>query len=235
MLAQQVVASPADPLPAVVLVQAVFPNGLLYFGSGVMVGRNDVLTATHMVYEPGWGGYASSVTVVPAFVPELGANSPYGAFPAIVTLADTGFGPTGDGRILAGNRGPGLVGSERDVAFLSLQTPLGDATGWMGLDPTFTQGYANLSGYPAPYGYRLTNDVAWAFDDPVDQFMNLYWFEAHPGNSGGPVWHYGPDGNPAVVGLVSGGTGGRGGAAFEIATSYESILGWIASNGYLLA
>jgi hypothetical protein len=41
-----------------------------------------------------------------------------------------------------------------------LRTPLGDATSWMGLDPTPTEGYANLRGYPAVYGRRLTNDVA---------------------------------------------------------------------------
>ncbi len=69
----------------------------------------------------------------------------------------------------------------------------------------------------------------------MGDLVNLYWLEAHPGNSGGPVWHSGPGGNPAVVALVSGGFGGRGGAAYEIATSYESTLGWIASNDHLMA
>ncbi len=239
LAAQQGVASAVYPWSAVVLVQATYPNGVSYWGSGVMVGRNDVLTAGHVVYNPAWGGLASSVTVIPAYVPELGLNGPHGSSYASVTAADTQFDPDGDRRAESGNGGPGLFGSERDLAFLTLQTPLGDRTHWMGLDPTFKQGYANQSGYPFLYGNRLTNDTAYASDDAVDAFTDLRWFETRPGNSGGPIWHYGPDGQPAVVGIVSSGSGGadgaRGGAAFDIATSYESILGWITSNDHLIA
>ena len=106
----------------------------------------------------------------------------------------------------------------------------------MGLDPAFKQGFANLTGHPGRYGGILTNDVALAFDDPVDSFTDLRHFEAHPGNSGGPLWHFGPDGRPSVVGLASSGTiGGKGGAAVDIGSYYNLILGWIASNDALIA
>jgi V8-like Glu-specific endopeptidase len=130
------------------------------------------------------------------------------------------------------------VGIERDMAFLTLRTPIGDQTGWMDLDPTFKQGYANLSGYPAPGGRshpRLTNDVELAWDDPLDAITNVTAFEAHPGNSGGPLWHYGSNGRPAVVGIVSSGINGKGTAAYDISSNYASILGWIASNDNLIA
>jgi V8-like Glu-specific endopeptidase len=236
VLAQEGVSSASYPWSSVVLLSLAFPNGFLSYGSGVMVGRNDVLTAGHMVYNPAWGGLASAVVVTPAYVPGRGFDGPYGSSDAWVSVADLDFDPERDRLVPPGNGGPGLAGSERDVAFLTLKAPLGDQTGWMRLDPGFKEGYANLSGYPAAFGYRLTNDTAWAYDDAVDSYTNIGYFEARPGNSGGPVWHYGPDGAPAVVGLVSSGHGGnRGFAAFDIATSYASILGWIASNDHLIA
>ena len=234
-LAHQGVASSAYPWSTVVRLEAVFPNGVVTSGSGVMVGRNDVITAGHVVYSPAWGGMATSIIATPAYVPELGYESPYGSSYAFVTAADTRFDPDGDRLIARGDRGPGLAGSELDFAFLSLQYPLGDRTSWMGLDPGRKEGYANLSGYPNTAGYRLTNDTAWAFDDPVDAVTNIHHFEAHPGHSGGPVWYYGADGRPTVIALVSSGRDGRGGVAFDIATSYVSILDWIASNDHLIA
>lgn len=217
------------------LLTTTFPNGMFSIGSGVMVGRNDVLTAAHVIYEPAWGGFASQVVATPAAVVGPPFQAPYSASFARITAADTQFDPNGDRLIEAGNRGPGYVGSERDIAFLTLDIPLGDRTGWMALDPGFKQGYANLSGYPAVHRHALTNDTAWAYDDAVDAFTNLFYFEAHPGNSGGPVWHYGSDGRPAVVGIVSSANNGRGLAALDIAPYHPSILSWSASNDHLIA
>lgn len=237
-LAQRGVFTSEYPYSAVVFLHVVFPNGASAFGTGVMVGPNDVLTAAHVVYAPASGGYPTSLVAVPAYVPALGwEGSPFGFSTAAVTIADTGFDPDNDGIIRAGNGGPGLEGSERDVALLTLNTPLGFRTGWMDLDPTFKQGFAHLTGYPGVYGRTLTDDVALAYDAPNDSFTYITWFEAHRGNSGGPVWHYGPSGRPSVVGLVSSGdpNAGRGVAAFDIANSYDNILYWMASNDYLLA
>lgn len=232
---QEIVGSSLHPWSTVVYVEAVFPNGQVFGGSGVIVGRNDVLTAAHVVYNPAAGGLATSVLVVPAFTPDRWPYAPYGASYAAVTAADFSVDPDGDGMALVGNGGPGLVGSEVDVAFLTLNAPLGDRTGWMLLDPTFQRGDANLSGYPGQYGGRLTNDTAYAFDDARDAFTNIAAFEAHKGNSGGPLWVLDNLGRPAVVGLVSSAEDGRGVAAFDIATSYGSIVGWITGNDTLLA
>ena len=70
--AQQGVASTTYPWSSVVLVLATFPNGFIGTGSGVMVGRNDVLTAAHVVFRPAWGGAATFVEVLPAAVNGLG-------------------------------------------------------------------------------------------------------------------------------------------------------------------
>lgn len=233
-LAQQFVASAAWPWSAVVQVTAKFPNGVVYLGSGVMVGRNDVLTAAHVVYNRAWGGAAVDVEVTPA-VSTLGPpfRGPYGRHDAQITYVDTRVdpqvGPDGNFFAVPGDRGPGYAGSERDMAFLSLWTAVGDRTGWMSLDPTFKGGYANLSGYAYKDNGRLTNDVALAGDDRVDAFTYIGNFQVFQGQSGGPLWHYGSGGRPAVVGIAS-----TAGAAYDVATNYASILGLIASNDAMI-
>ena len=236
MAAQQLVGATAYPWSTVVKVTADFPNGQTFTGSGVMVGRNDVLTAAHLVYHPDRGGLATNVIVTPAYIPERGYESPYGS--SYATVGPVQALATGTD-VRGNNIRPGdglrnsLAGTERDVAFLTLKVPLGDKTHWMGLDPSFKEGYANLSGYPVKHGLRLTNDVAYATDDAVDSFTSLRHFESIPGNSGGPLWRWSADGKPVVVGLASSGSG-PGGAAFDIATSYTSIISWITSNDHLL-
>src|SRR4051794_40873568 len=54
----QIIRSAAFPWSTVVLVAAAFPDGAIKYGSGVMIGRNDVATAAHVVYRPQDGGYA---------------------------------------------------------------------------------------------------------------------------------------------------------------------------------
>lgn len=49
------------------------------------------------------------------------------------------------------------------------------------------------------------------------------------------MWHYGSDGRPAVVGIVSSANNGRGLAALDIAAYHPSILSWSASNDHLIA
>ncbi len=238
LAARQPITSTDWPWSAIVKLTVSFPSGDLFDGSGVMVGRNDVLTAAHLVYKRSEGGYANSVIVTPAFEPERGYESRYGSFHARVQIADTNYDHDANGvffpagMILPGNNGPGLVGSERDVALLALQTPLGDRTGWMAVDPDFKEGWANLSGYSN--GGRLTNDTEWAQDAVSDSYTSIRNFEADHGTSGGPVWHYDSLGRPAVVAIVSSGSNGHGRAAFDVATSWASIRQWIQANNHLI-
>ena len=64
------------PYRAVAYIEATFPNGQTYTGSGYLVGPNDVLTASHVVYSVADGGLATSVTV---YAGRDGASQPYGA------------------------------------------------------------------------------------------------------------------------------------------------------------
>jgi V8-like Glu-specific endopeptidase len=242
--AGQPVTSTDWPWSAIVRLTVNFPNApFTYYGTGVMVGRNDVLTAAHLVYSPVWG-HANSVIVTPAYTPELDFGSRYGSYHALVQIADTQFDPNGDGILASGNNGPGLFGAERDVALLALRTPLGDRTGWMEIDPTFRAGWAHLSGYPDVYGYeRLTDDVAQAFDAASDSYTHISNFEVHRGNSGGPVWHYDSLGRPAVVAIVSTAntfndanpSNDRGVVAFDVAGAWDpGIRQWMEANNHLI-
>jgi V8-like Glu-specific endopeptidase len=47
------------PYSAVTYIEAEYPNGTIREGSGVVVGKNDVLTASHIIYSDANGGLES--------------------------------------------------------------------------------------------------------------------------------------------------------------------------------
>ena len=61
--AQVAVINSSYPQSTVVHLDVLFPNGFHKHGSGVMVGRNDVLTAGHVLYDPSLGGLAMKAQV----------------------------------------------------------------------------------------------------------------------------------------------------------------------------
>lgn len=216
------------PWRTVVYIEATFPDGQVFTGSGVMVGPNDVLTASHVLYNSSRGGAATTVTVTPAFDPSP-LETPYGTLFASSIRYFTDFDPDGDGFIFDGDLGPALAGSELDVALIDLGTPVGDLTGWMGLDPDFVSGVVNVTGFPTVYGYNLMNDSGPALDSATDWVTYFGGIEVRSGDSGGPVW-YASNGTPYVVGVVS-----TSGWAADIAGTYSAILGWMNDNDGLIA
>jgi len=57
----------AFPWNAVVLIRVTFPDGSLISGSGAIVGENDILTASHVVYSAEHGGAATEIKLYPGF------------------------------------------------------------------------------------------------------------------------------------------------------------------------
>jgi V8-like Glu-specific endopeptidase len=192
-----------------------------------MVGANDVLTASHVVYDAGTGAVPVSVTVTAGYDPDLDAQ-PFGTVEAASWHYSGGFDPDGDGLIAAGNGGAGLAGSEQDLALIDLAIPLGVETGWMDIDPDFESGYVNVTGYPGVSGFEMTNDFGHVSDHRIDNVTYTDGLELHPGNSGGPLWYQGEDG-PAVVGVVSTGL-----AACDVAAFYDTLTGLMAANDVLM-
>jgi V8-like Glu-specific endopeptidase len=210
------------PGSSVVYIESRFGSSWLA-GSGVLVGRNDILTASHVIYHP-LLGLADEINVFFSYDPNEGAvmhtASPQHYF--------TTFDPDGDGYLYAGDgKTATLGGSELDVALLSLGVAMGDVYGWMGIDFSFSAGSINVTGHPSLYGWHMTGDTGYVQKHWVDSYIDISGLDVNPGNSGGPLWYY--DGNTAtVVGVVSTGV-----AATSL-HSHDWLSAAILANDHLI-
>ncbi|MBU0796506.1 MAG: trypsin-like serine protease [Alphaproteobacteria bacterium] len=230
MTGTPVPSTDAYPWRSIVYVRAVFDTGNgqteTYVGSGFVTGRNDVLTAGHMVYS-GLYGEAISVEVFPG---RSGNFQPYGSYQAqewSYNAVDTD-----------GDRTINPQESARDVALLSFTMPLGETTGWMGLEPNFLNGTMNVTGYPTRPDLGnavMVTDSANAIADRSDtviynDVIHIGNHDIRSGSSGSPVWYL-SDGIPYAAGIVS-----TTSWAFNIGGAYyDELLYQMAANETLLA
>ncbi|MBS7791442.1 trypsin-like peptidase domain-containing protein [Roseococcus sp. SDR] len=169
-----------------------------FVGSGALVGRNDVLTAAHVVYSATFGRLADRIEIAFSYDPNEG--TPAWINPVWVQWYRD-FDPNRDTRISSGDgRAGSLAGAELDVALLSLGTAPGDRNGWFGMDPNSQGGSVGVIGHPSVYGNRMMFDAGTATKDAVDNVFNIRSdLEINGGNSGGPIYV----GNYSIVGVVS--------------------------------
>jgi V8-like Glu-specific endopeptidase len=211
-----------------VYVESAFPSGGRLGGTGVMVGPNDVLTASHLLYSAQQGGAATSVKVVAAYNSNLGFT-PYGEAHSTSFHYHNDYDPDGDRMIAAGDGGSGLAGSELDLGIIDLSTALGQQTGWMTMDPGFSSGTLNVSGYSASAGWKLLSGVSNVTDDGTDSITYTPNLSLTPGNSGGPLWYQGADGGH-VVGVIS-----TPGWAADVRGTISQLQGWVSGNDHMIA
>jgi hypothetical protein len=122
------------PFAACGVVFITWPDGSFSTGSCAVVGRNDILTATHVVYDPDRGGWASDL------------NFYFGAdFNSVTGLFDSysfSYSLTSDVRwraiawpeqVFADDDNLRLRPSESqyDIALIGVAKPIGDVTGWL--------------------------------------------------------------------------------------------------------
>ncbi|MBB4286950.1 trypsin-like serine peptidase [Roseospira goensis] len=215
------------PARAVVFIESTWGTQT-FTGTGFLVGRNDIVTASHVLYDQTLGGTPDYVRVAPSYEPGAPDNVFYDDF-QYHYYPD--FDPDGDGLLETGDlRLNTLRGSEYDMALISLREPVGDVYGWFGVDPGFSGGAVGLLGHPALYGRALMYDGGSVWHHSQDSV--LYYnndLEVNPGNSGGPVYYDYGDG-PFAVGVVSTGL---------VATSFRDHWWWISDvmteNDALLA
>lgn len=166
-------------------------------GSGVLIGPRHVLTASHAV---DWFQGFTTVAVLERNGVALDRAN------AIIGYASVHLGP---GKI-------GDSDSDEDYAVLVLDKPLGQSFGWFGCR-TYDSGWDDETSAWRNIGYPA--DRGWGAQVPVyqrDFFLNELGadygsarlirsdtFDNWPGQSGGPVFGFWPDG-PYVVGVVSG-------------------------------
>ncbi|MBU3587837.1 DUF4214 domain-containing protein [Polynucleobacter sp. 31A-FELB] len=196
----------AYPYSAVVYVRSTFSDGRISIGSGALVGKNDVLTATHVIYQPDHGGYATSVQVFPGAdfngTRSVLESSPYGSFYTGSTLAFPSevFSDSNNGTT-------SWLEVPSDIALLGLTQPVGFTTGWFGLTSGQNQlQWATELGYPVEGTGMMSADV-------FTHSTNGRWISSYShfgsgslgaGSSGGPLYI---DNNnlPAIIGVKSSG------------------------------
>ena len=140
----------AYPYSAIVSIDVTYADGSGVTGSGAVVGRNDVLTSAHVV-QPDDGSEVHTIEVTPAYDD---GQTPFGKYEASHWTWYT-----------IDEDGDGLLDREDvrwDYAVLTVEDPdpIGDATGWFGIqsDTTIPNQFVFLesAGYPSgpqsPYG-----------------------------------------------------------------------------------
>lgn len=233
-MATEILNTTTFPYSAIVSIRSTFADGRVSLGTGTFVGKNDVLTATHVVYQPDHGGYATSVQVFPGAdfngVRSVLESSPYGsfysgsiaAFPTDVFI-DSNHGSTS------------WTEASSDVAVIGLTQAVGFTTGWFGLATGHNDTeWATEVGYPREGTGMMTGPT-------LARSSNGKWISGYnydgstllgAGASGGPL--YVDDNNlPAIIGVKSSGNAYVNYWA-DIDYKYEAIKAAIGANDNLI-
>ncbi len=225
------------PYRAVAHLYVTFPDGSVALGTGAVVGRNDILTATHVVYDPDAGGWARDVRIAigadydsvtfrydsPSLVDLEGARWTISGFPS-QTFSD------GDNESLT------FAESQSDVALIGLSLPVGDQVGYFALAPGYDstqlafqigypQGSTGMMAGPLLVQHNSVFDIYAATSGGANQLMG-------PGSSGGPL--YIVDGEvPLIVGVRSSGSDTKAYWA-DIGYTYDQLLAAMSNNDQLV-
>jgi V8-like Glu-specific endopeptidase len=206
------------PYDTIVYVQTTI-GGAGFQGSGVLIAPDEVLTASHVVYDSQYGA-ATSVEVTPAY--DAQGDAPFGSEAGTYIHYNM---------VQDGGDSISLYWSQFDYAVIHLAAPY-DGLGTMGLYSNFPGGPVNVSGYPASaYGAQVTYSE---YVTGVPGYTLYQGTALGAGSSGGPVWIDGSQG-PQVVGLVSSASGSTGYFTQLTTTAFNTIEGWVAQDNSCFA
>jgi V8-like Glu-specific endopeptidase len=179
----------------VVRIEVKLSNGRSAWGSGVLVGANDVLTAAHLF------GTTSNVTITDVLVYPGYYYGPSLASALHASHWALAAPPTSDGAISASS-------VRNDLALVSLNQTAGLTRGYWGVGASFANGLASTVGYPGTLNGAPAVSSGWVntlsvFESSALEIDNLY---AQPGSSGGPIYVLNAQQQPTVVGVLSTGS-----------------------------
>lgn len=218
------------PYGAIGLVEVTYRDGSTAIGTASVVGRNDVLTAAHVIYDPDRGGWAESLD----FYFGADYNSRLGYFEDYGYRLTSGFRWEAKAGIQgtfsdADNSTVLSSESQHDVALIGLSVEIGAQTGWLGLDAgrDFSQ-TLNMAGYPSGSTGLMTERVSvtpssrWGIYEGVSKMG--------PGSSGGPLF----TDDDYVIGVMSGGIPGGYAVWADLGFSWSWMRPFIDENDSLL-
>jgi Ca2+-binding RTX toxin-like protein len=226
----------AAPYSRVGIVFVTFPNSQEYSGTFALVGRNDILTATHVVFNPELGGLATKLEFY------LGAdfNKITGEFETIgyeftvipnlnnVTYFKEAFNDSNNTMINSSE-------SQYDVALVGTNFEVGDINGWLNINPFYTpdNSLASSIGYPQKTSGMMVKahkvlEEKFYWGGWTHVFKNNDEDVLRPGSSGGPLIH-----NNYVVGVASGGTSSSATWA-DLSVTYFQLVNAMMANDSLL-
>lgn len=225
----------AAPYSQVGLVVAAYADGTFAVATCALVGRNDILTATHVLYDPA-GDRATGL----AFYFGADYNAVNNAFDSgDFSYALTDFKWTAldyRAQVYADSDPSTLTEKEMayDLALIGVSVPVGDAIGWLGMDPGWDfSSQATQVGYPTGTTGMQTGDIGYEVAKPYTG-TNLQVYESFTfgnmgaGSSGGPLLQ---DGH--VIGVKSAGSNLSGYWA-DIGNVYGQLVDYIGFDDYLL-
>jgi len=230
----EVVNTSTFPYSAIVSIRATYANGKVSLGTGTLVGKNDVLTATHVVYQPDYGGYATSIQVYPGAdyngTRGVMESAPYGSYfsGSVVGFPSEAFS---DGN----SKTTSLIEVSSDVAIIGLRQTVGFQTGWFGLARgNNAEQWATEIGYPGD-GTGMMMGPSYAYSNN-GQWISTYSYDGSAllgrGSSGGPLFIQGNN-LPSIIGVKSSGNSYANYWA-DIDYKYEALIAEINANDNLI-
>lgn len=227
----------AYPFRAITHLLVTFPDGTVAWGTGAVVGRNDVLTATHVVYNPDAGGWARDIRF--AMGADYNSISYRFESPSLINLDGVRWSIHGFPQQTysdSDNQTLTFAESQADVALIGLSQAIGDELGYFSMSPGYdTTQLAYQVGYPSGstgmmYGALLVQhnsfyQVYQAAAGGANQLMG-------PGSSGGPLFVL-ENGVPTIIGVRSSGTDSNAYWA-DLGYTYQQILAAMGANDGLL-
>lgn len=209
------------PYSAMAYIEASFPDGTRVYGSGSLVGRNDILTSAHLVYDPAMGGQATSVNVT---LGRDGSARPFGTVSG-ETLDYFEFNPRNAGFLSKSE-------SQTDLAVVGLGESFGDTLGWLELAYFSPSETYQVTGYPGNYREsgqpRMMEGSGLVDRDSTYDVALLDNFEINAGSSGSPLWTMSGS-SLQVMGVVS-----TKSWATLVEGQYATLQSWIAGNDSLI-